>query len=62
MPFRYVVMMMMMLLVLALPARAYPAHEGDYLFWPEMPEAARVAADMKGSGDADTAARRHAAA
>lgn len=61
MPIRYWVLMPL-LLVLALPAHTYPAHEADYLFWPEMPEAARVAADMKGDDDAETAARRHAAA
>jgi|SRR5665213_327412 len=36
-------------------------HNGDYLFWPQMPEAARVLADIKGKNDLDTAARQHAA-
>jgi len=42
-------------------ANAYPLHKGEYAFWPEMPEAARVLADMKGKNDLDTAARQHAA-
>jgi hypothetical protein len=40
---------------------AYPLHNGDYLFWSQMPTAAQVLADMKGKNDLDTAARQHAA-
>lgn len=42
-------------------AVAYPLHKGDYAFWRDMPEAARVASDVTGKDDLDTAARRHAA-
>jgi hypothetical protein len=41
-------------------ANAYPPHKGEYLFWPEMPEASQVLKDMKGKNDLDTAARQHA--
>jgi hypothetical protein len=40
---------------------AYPLHNGEYAFWPEMPTAAQVLTDMKGKNDLDTAARQHAA-
>lgn len=40
---------------------AYPLHNGEYAFWPEMPEAAQVLADMKGTNDFDTAVHQHAA-
>jgi hypothetical protein len=35
--------------------------KGDYAFWPEMPEAARVIKDVQGSNELDTAARQLAA-
>ncbi len=42
-------------------AGAYPLHKADYAFWRDMPEAARVASDVTGENDLDTAARQHAA-
>jgi hypothetical protein len=42
-------------------ANAYPLHNGEYLFWPVMPKASRVLADMKGTNDFDTAVRQTAA-
>jgi hypothetical protein len=48
-------------LLCSIPASAYPLHNGDYLFWSEMPEATQVLTDMKGKDDLDTAARQHAA-
>jgi len=48
-------------LFLAIQINAYPLHNGDYAFWPAMPEAAQVLTDMKGKNDLDTAARQHAA-
>jgi len=45
----------------SIQADAYPLHNGEYLFWPKMPEAAQVLTDMKGTNDLDTAARQHAA-
>lgn len=45
----------------SIQTNAYPLHNGEYLFWPEMPAAAQVLADMKGKNDLDTAARQHAA-
>ena len=44
----------------SIQANAYPLHNGEYLFWSEMPTAAQVLADMKGKNDLDTAARQHA--
>ncbi|HEY5043029.1 MAG TPA: hypothetical protein VIK53_13615 [Verrucomicrobiae bacterium] len=45
----------------SIQANAYPLHNGEYLFWPQMPAAAQVLTDMKGKNDLDTAARQHAA-
>ena len=40
---------------------AYPVHKGEYAFLREMPDAARVVADITGEDQLDTAVRRHAA-
>ena len=45
----------------ACQAGAYPLHKGEYAFWSQMPDAARVTNDVAGDGDFETAARRHAA-
>ena len=42
------------------PAHAYPVHQGDYLFWSQMPQPARVLTDEKGTNDFDTATRQRA--
>ncbi len=45
----------------SVPANAYPLHQGEYAYWPCMPAASQVLADVKGTNDLDTAARQHAA-